>query len=71
MRKLIIKKTGVTLNKAKYYYGNDKERKSQARNKYKNLSGGEKIKRENMQEIDAIICLTKRNKNQKNIKKLP
>ena len=34
------------LNRAKYYYENDKERlREQARNKYKNLSGVEKNKK--------------------------
>ena len=34
---------GVIINKAKYYYGNDKERlREQARDKYRNLSEEEK-----------------------------
>ena len=48
----------------KDYYENDKERlKKQARNKYRNLSDKEKIKRENMEEIDITVCLKERNKN--------
>ena len=54
----------VILNGAKYYYENDKERlREQARDKYRNLSEEEKIKRENMEKADTAICLKKRNKN--------
>ena len=54
----------VILNGAKYYYENYKERlKEQARDKYRNLSEEEKIKRENMEKTDTAICLKKRNKN--------
>ena len=54
----------VILNRAKDYYKNDKERlRDNARDKYRNLSETEKIKRENMEEIDIIICLKKLNKN--------
>ena len=43
----------VTLNRAKYYYKNDKERlRKQARDKYRNLSEEEKNKKENMEKID-------------------
>ena len=46
------------------YYQRNKERlKRQARAKYRNLSEEEKIKRENMKNIDTIICLKKRSKN--------
>ena len=46
------------------YYENDKERlREPARNKYRELSEEEKNKRENIQEIDIIICLKKRHKN--------
>ena len=46
------------------YYENDKERlREPARNKYRELSEEEKNKRENIQEIDIIICLKKRDKN--------
>ena len=61
----------VKLNTAKDYYENGLERlREQARHKYRNLSEEEKIKRENMEETDIIICLKKRNKNEKNIKKI-
>ena len=60
----------VILHRAKEYYKNDKERlRKKARDKYKNLSEEEKKERENMEKIDIIICLEKRNKNYKNIKK--
>ena len=35
----------------------------QARDKYKNLFEEEKNRQENMEEIDIIICLKKRNTN--------
>ena len=54
----------VILNRAKYYYENKKERlREQARDKYKNLPEDKKIERENIEEVDIIICLKKRNKN--------
>ena len=57
----------VVLNRAKDYYENDyendKERfRVKARDKYRNLSEEEKIKKENMKKIDIAICLKKRNK---------
>ena len=53
----------VILNRAKYYYENNKEKlRQQARNKYKNLSEEEKIKKENVGRIDTAICLKKRSK---------
>ena len=53
----------VILNRAKEYYENDKERlREQARDKYRNLSEEEKIKKENMEKIDISICLKKRKK---------
>ena len=53
----------VILNRAKDYYENDKERlREQARDKYRNLSEEEKIKKENMGRIDIAICLKKKNK---------
>ena len=57
-------------NRAKDYYENDKARlREQARNKYRNLSEENKIKKkENMEKRDIITCLKKRNKNEKNIK---
>ena len=52
----------VIVNRAKDYYKNDKKRlRDDARNKYRNLSEEEKTKRENMEEINIIICLKKRN----------
>ena len=65
MKKLIFKKKKKLeiVNRAEDYYKNDKEiLKEQARDKYKNLSEEKKIKRENMEENDTIICLKKRNK---------
>ena len=54
----------MILNRAKYYYENDKKRlRGQARDKYRILSEEEKAKRENMENTVAIICLKKRNKN--------
>ena len=53
----------VILNKAKDYE-NDKERlREQAKNKYKNLPEEKKLKKENMEKTDIIICLKKRSKN--------
>ena len=70
----------VIVNRAKDYYENDRERlREQARDKYRNLSEEEKTKkkkkkkkkkRENMEKTDIIICLKKRNKDYKNIKKI-
>ena len=49
------------LNKAKDYYKNNKDRlRGQTRDKYRNLSEEEKIKKENMGKIDTTICLKKR-----------
>ena len=58
----------MILNRAKDYFENDKERlREQARDKYRNLSEEEKIKKENMKKIDISICLKKRKKDyQKN-----
>ena len=54
------KNRDVILNRTKDYYENDKERlRGQARDKYRNLSEEEKIKKENMEEIDITICLKK------------
>ena len=47
------------LNRAKDYYENDKERLRE-----------NKIKKENMGKIDTAICLKKKNKDEKNIKKI-
>ena len=51
------------LNRVKDYYKNNKKMlREQARDNYRNLSKEDKIKRENMEETDTIICLNKRNK---------
>ena len=54
----------IALNKAKYYYKNNNKRlKKQAREKYRNLSEEDEIKkRADMEIIDIIICLKKRSK---------
>ena len=58
------KNRDVILNRAKYYYENDKERlREQARDKYRNLYEEEKNKKENMEKIDISISLKKRKKN--------
>ena len=54
----------MILKRAKDYYENDKERlREKARDKYRDLSEEEKMKRENMEERDTVICLNKGNKN--------
>ena len=55
----------VMLNRAKEFYKNDKERlREEARDKYRNLSEEEKIKKKkNMEKTDIVICLKKINKN--------
>ena len=54
----------MILNKAKDYYENHKEKlKEQTRDKYKNLSEEEKIKKREYEKTDIITCLKKRNKN--------
>ena len=56
------RKRDMILNRAKDYE-NDKERlREQARDKYRNLSEEEKIKRKNMGGIDIKKYLKKRNK---------
>ena len=65
---------GVILNKAKDYYENYKDRlRKQARDKYRNLSEEEEEeeeeKKKNMRKIDITICLKRRKKDWKNIKK--
>ena len=60
----------VILNRAKDYYENDKERlREQARDKYRNLSEEEKNKKTEY-GTDTAICVKKRNKDLKNIKKI-
>ena len=54
---------GIILNRAKDYNENDKERlREQARDRETCLKKI-KIKRENMEKIDIIICLMKKGKN--------
>ena len=55
------KNRDVILNWAKDYYENDKERlRGQARDKYRNLSEEEKIKKREMEKTDILICLKRR-----------
>ena len=58
----------VMLNRTKDCYANDK--REQARDKYRNLSEEEKIKKENMGKIGIAICLKKKKKIKKISKKL-
>ena len=52
----------VVLNKAKDYYKNNKERlREQARKE--TYQKKRRTKKENMERIDFIICLKKKNKN--------
>ena len=54
----------LILKRAKDCYENDKERLwEKAKDKYRDLFEEEKIKRENNEERDAIICLKKSSKN--------
>ena len=64
MKQLIIKETERSYtNRAKDYYENDKERlREQARDKYRNLSEKEQIKKREYGKTDIIICLKKRKK---------
>ena len=65
------KNRSAILNRLKDYYGNDKKRlREKARDQYRNLSEEDKNKRENVEKTDTIICLKKRNKDQKNVKKI-
>ena len=60
----------MILNRAKDYYENDKERlREQARDKYRNLSEEEKIKKREYGKIDISICLKKRKKRLKDYQK--
>ena len=73
LKKLIIKRTlywKLILKRAKDYHESDKERLMQKPEiNTETYLRKKKIKRENMEERDTIICLKKRNKNYKNIKK--
>ena len=52
------------LNRAKEYFEYNKKRlRQQAKNKYRELSKEEKTYRENMEKIDVLMLLKKRNKN--------
>ena len=54
----------MIINRAKYYYENDKKRlREQARGKYRNLSQEEKNEKREYARKDTMICLKKRNKN--------
>ena len=56
------KNKDLILNKAKNFYKNNKDRlREHLRDKYRSLSGEEKIKK-NMGRIGIIICLKKRGK---------
>ena len=67
MRKRIIKKKksrDVILSRAKDYYEKEKERlKNEQEINTEIYLKNKKIKRDNMEEIDTITCLKKRNKN--------
>ena len=57
------KNKDVILNRTKYYYKNNKGRlRQRVKDKYKTYPMKKKIKRENMEKIDIIICLKKTNK---------
>ena len=52
------------LNRAKEYFEYNKKRlRQQAKSKYRELSKEEKTYRENMEKIDILMLLKKRNKN--------
>ena len=54
----------IILNRAKDYYENDKERlKSKQEINIETYLKKIKLKRENMEKIDIIICLKKKSKN--------
>ena len=54
----------IILNRAKDYHKNDKERlKEQAKINVETYQKKKKLKKENMEKTDNIICLKKRNKN--------
>ena len=57
------KNRDVIINRAKYYYEDNKERlKKYSRDKCRNSSEEEKIIKENMEKTDTVICLKKKNK---------
>ena len=55
----------MILNRAKYYYENNKETfRNQAKDKCRNLSEeGKNKNKKNLEKTDTIICLNKKNKN--------
>ena len=53
----------IILNRAKDYYENDKERLKVQEINIKTYLKKIKTKRENMEKIDIVTCLKKRNKN--------
>ena len=60
---IIKKNRDVIINRAKYYYEDNKERlKKYSRDKSRNSSEEEKIIKENMEKTDTVICLKKKNK---------
>ena len=62
----------VTLNRAKYYYENDKKRlREQARDKCRNWSEEEKNKKREYgkKKIDIMICMKKKKRKTKRISK--
>ena len=62
----------MILNRAKYYYENDKERlRQQARDKYRNLSEEEKNKKRKYgKKADTKICLKKQKRRLKEYQKI-
>ena len=51
------------MDNTRYHQRNKERLREPARNKYRSLSEEDKIKRENTEKIDIIICLKKRSKN--------
>ena len=61
----------MILNRSKDYYKNNQERlREQAKDKHRNLSEEEKIKKENMKKIDVAISLKRRKKRLKEYQKI-
>ena len=60
----------MILKRSKDYYKNNQERlREQTKDKYRNLSAEEKIKKENMKKIDVAISLKRRKKRLKEYQK--
>ena len=71
IKKLIIKKTDVILNRAKDYYKHDKEKlREQARDKYRNLSDDEKENEKRKYRRDRYPMSEERKQRQRISKKL-